>query len=33
MLAFLNAGGYGAAMASGHCARPPAAELVVAAPA
>jgi diaminopimelate decarboxylase len=29
VLAFLNAGGYGASMASHHCARPPAAELVV----
>jgi diaminopimelate decarboxylase len=29
ILAFLNAGGYGASMASHHCARPPAAELVV----
>ena len=29
VLAFLSAGGYGAAMASRHCARPPAAELVV----
>jgi diaminopimelate decarboxylase len=30
VLAFLHAGGYGASMASHHCARPPAAELVVA---
>ena len=30
VLAFLSAGGYGASMASRHCARPPAAELVVA---
>jgi diaminopimelate decarboxylase len=30
VLAFLSAGGYGASMASHHCARPPAAELVVA---
>jgi diaminopimelate decarboxylase len=30
VLAFLGAGGYGASMASHHCARPPAAELVVA---
>ena len=29
VLAFLSAGGYGASMASRHCARPPAAELVV----
>jgi diaminopimelate decarboxylase len=29
VLAFLGAGGYGASMASHHCARPPAAELVV----
>jgi diaminopimelate decarboxylase len=29
VLAFLNAGGYGASMASHHCARPPAAELVI----
>jgi diaminopimelate decarboxylase len=33
VLALLNAGGYGASMASHHCARPPAAELAVAAPA
>jgi diaminopimelate decarboxylase len=30
VLAFLSAGGYAASMASGHCARPPAAEVVVA---
>jgi len=30
ILALLNAGGYGASMASHHCARPPAAELVIA---
>ena len=30
VLAFLSAGGYGASMASRHCARPPAGELVVA---
>jgi diaminopimelate decarboxylase len=30
VLAFLGAGGYGASMASRHCARPPAGELVVA---
>jgi diaminopimelate decarboxylase len=29
VLAFLNAGGYGASMASYHCARPPARELVI----
>ena len=29
VLAFLSAGGYAASMASHHCARPPAAELVV----
>ena len=29
VLAFLNAGGYGASMASQHCARPPARELVL----
>lgn len=29
VLALLNAGGYAAAMASGHCARPPAREIVV----
>ena len=29
VLAFLNAGGYGASMASYHCARPPAAEVAV----
>jgi diaminopimelate decarboxylase len=29
VLAILNAGGYGASMASHHCARPPAKEIVV----
>jgi diaminopimelate decarboxylase len=29
VLALLNAGGYGASMASRHCARPPAAEHVI----
>ena len=32
VLALLNAGGYGASMASHHCARPPARELVVGVP-